>query len=105
MKNILGMIGLAKRAGKLSCGEMLALESIKKRKSRLIIIAEDTSDNTKKSLTDSCNFYKVPYVLFSTKEMLGEYTGGGIKSVVSVNDSNFAKSLKNKIELTYRKDW
>ena len=105
MEKALGMIGLAKRAGKLCGGEMLCMEAIKKRKSKLIIIASDTSDNSKKSITDSCRFYNIPYVIFSVKESLGQYTGGGIRSVISVNDGNFARTIKMKIDSAEGKDW
>lgn len=97
MEKILGMIGLAKRAGAVSCGEMLCSESIKKRKARLVIIAEDTSDNSKKSIINSCTYYKTPYIIFSTKELLGRYTGGSVRSVISINDNNFAKSINSRI--------
>ena len=99
MEKILGMIGLAKRAGKICAGGFLCEDAIKKRTSKLIIIAEDASEKSKKSITDSCKFYKIPYLEFSGKELLGKYCGGGERSVVSVNDKNFAEAIKAKIDL------
>lgn len=100
MDNILGFIGLAKRAGKVSAGEFICSKSIKDRSAKLIVIAQDASENTKKTLMDSCRHYRVEYLLFSDKDHLGQYTGGGSKAVISINDENFAKSLKEKIQGT-----
>ena len=50
----LGMLGLAKRAGKVQTGEDICSKAVKSGVSKLIIVACDASDNTKKSITDSC---------------------------------------------------
>jgi len=97
MEKVLGMIGLAKRAGKISAGGFLCEDAIKKRTAKLVIIASDASDKSKKSITDSCKYYKIPYVEFSDKDSLGKYCGGGERSVVSVNDKNFAEAIRTKI--------
>ena len=54
----LGMLGLAKRAGKVQTGEDICSKAVKSGVSKLIIVACDASDNTKKSITDSCKFYR-----------------------------------------------
>ena len=101
MDKIYGMIGLAKRAGKIVSGSNLCLDCIKKRRSFLIIISHDASDTTAKSLTDSCTYYGVRNVRFGTKGLLGKYTGGGERSVISVNDENFANVIYDKIRAAY----
>ena len=97
MEKLLGLIGLAKRAGKISAGEALCSEKIKSRDARLVIIAEDASDNTKKAVTNSCKYYNVPYVIFASKEQLGTFTGGGFKSAAAVCDRGFAKAICEKL--------
>lgn len=104
MEKVLGMIGLAKRAGALSTGTFGCEEAIKAKQSKLIIIAEDASDKSKKMFIDSCMYYKVPFIIFSDKLNLGKFTGGGEKIVISVNDANFAKALNEKIAAEQRKD-
>ena len=93
----LGMLGLAKRAGKVITGEDLCSKAVKKGASRLIIIACDASDNKKKSITDSCKFYNVRYIEAADKAELGRYTGADSRAVVSVNDDNFAKAILDKL--------
>ena len=93
MKKLFGMIGLAKRAGKLSTGAFVCDKMIKSRRARLVILASDASDNTKKSVTDSCKFYNIKLIELSDMVTLGHITGGGERAVVSVNDNNFAKAI------------
>ena len=56
----MGLIGLAKRAGKLSSGESACKEAIKTGKSYLIILAEDVGKNTE--------IGKIATLLKNTKE-------------------------------------
>ena len=98
MNKILGMLGLAKKAGKVVTGEFLCDKAIKSRQSHLIIISEDISENGKKAITDSCIYYGVPYIVSSSSKELGHITGGGKRVVVSVNDENFKNAILSKIE-------
>ena len=104
MEKILGFIGIAKRAGKVSVGTFVCESAIKSGVSRLIIIAEDASEKTKKSLKDACKFYEVPFFEFSDMGSLGRITGGGEKVVISVNDDGFAEAIQDKIDSYLRKD-
>ncbi len=97
-EKLLGLIGLAKRAGKVSSGEFICKQSIKSKKAKLVIIARDASSNTKKSIKNSCAFYKVKYIECATMQDLGKFTGGGERAVISINDENLAKAIKNAEE-------
>ena len=90
----LGMLGLAKRAGKVQTGEDICSKAVKSGVSKLIIVACDASDNTKKSITDSCKFYKTKFVEAGSK---AEFTGADSRAVVSVNDDNFAKAILDRL--------
>ncbi len=98
MDKVLGMLGLAKRAGKVQTGEFLCEKAIKGGQSHLIIIASDISVNGKKSICDACNYYDVTYIEYGTADQLGKITGGGERVVVSVNDENFKNAILSKIE-------
>lgn len=95
--NFLGMLGLAKRAGKVTTGGELCAAAVRNGQSKLIIAACDASENTKKSLRDSCGFYKVKFVEASDKASLGRFTGAESRAVVSVNDDNFAKAILDRL--------
>lgn len=104
MEKLLGMIGLAKRAGYVSVGGFACESAVKSRTSKLIILAADASHNTKKTIIDSCAYYNIPFLEFSDMKNLGKFTGGGEKAVISINDRNFADSIKKKFDGIQRKD-
>lgn len=94
MKKFFGMLGLAKKAGKVSTGAFICDKMIKSKKAKLVILACDASENTKKSISDSCKYYNIQLIKPEVQmEELGYATGGGDRAVVSVNDYNFAKAI------------
>lgn len=97
-EKILSMIGLAKRANKVSTGEFICKKVLKQKKARLAILAENASDNTKKSIINSCKFYNVEVIECSNMENLGKFTGGGARAVVTINDENFANEIMKYIK-------
>lgn len=98
MNKILGMIGLAKRAGKITSGEFLCEKAVKDGQSRLIIIASDISENAKKQILNACNYYRVEYIEYSSSAELGKAIGADSRMVVSVNDDSFKNAILSKIE-------
>ena len=98
MQKVMGLIGLAKKAGRISCGETACKEAIRMGKSYLIFLAEDTSDNTKKNILDSCKYYNVEHYFLGTKTELGHAVGNRYNAVISVNDEGFAKGILKHIQ-------
>lgn len=99
MDKALQMIGMAKRAGKVTTGEFLCERSIKSGESVLIIIASDISGSSRKSIVNSCQYYNVNYIEYADKAQLGQYTGGGERAVVSVNDRGFAAAVMDRVSV------
>ncbi len=97
INKIYGMLGLAKRAGKIISGESGCKDSIRFGSSHLVIIAEDTGANTKKSITDSCAYYGVPYYEIGTMQQNGHAVGNSFNAVLSVTDAGFAKAIEECI--------
>ena len=64
---VLSMLGMAAKAGKVESGEFSTERAVKKGRGRLVIVAEDASDNTKKMFTNMCKYYEVPFVVLGTK--------------------------------------
>lgn len=96
MDNILQLIGLAKRAGRLSAGIPQCEQMIKARRAQLVIIAADASENSKKSITDSCRYYGTEYMEYSDMTALGKSVGAEYRAVVSVNDKGLADAILKK---------
>ncbi len=99
---ILSMAGLARRAGKISSGGTLCTDAVRKGIAKLVILAADASENTKKSIRDSCLTRKIPVVEYADTESLGKCVGCGERAVISVNDKNFAEAILNIYNQSFR---
>ncbi|KPI53489.1 50S ribosomal protein L7ae [Clostridioides difficile] len=103
MKNnkekILSFLGLATRAGKIVSGDDSTLLDLKKGKVKLVLIAEDASNNTKKLFKDKSTFRNIPYLFFSTKEEIGVAIGKSPRAVIGIKDENFSKKIIELIEI------
>lgn len=97
MKNkILSLLGLATRSRNVVSGEFMTDKAVHEGKAKLVIVATDASDNTKKEFSDMCKYYKVPYYEFATKDELGHSMGKEMRASVAVIDDGFAKSIIGK---------
>lgn len=97
LNNATQLLGLAARARCISTGEQV-LTSVRSQKAKLVIIALNASDNTKKKLTDKCTFYKVPYVWCESSEVLSQAIGQNNRMAVAINDPGFADKLYNYLK-------
>lgn len=89
------LLGLCQKAGRLKSGEFQTESAVKDGSAWLVIIAEDSSDNTKKKFKDMCSFYEVECMELGTKETLAMAIGKELRSSLAVCDEGFANSLKN----------
>lgn len=98
----LAMVGLAQKAGKVVSGEFSTEKAVKTGKAFLVIVAGDSSENTKKMFSDMCTFYEVPCYFYSDKETLGHAIGKQFRASLAVLDEGFKntieKHLKNDLE-------
>ena len=97
VNKVFGMIGMARRAGKIKSGEFQTEAAIKDGSAALVIVAADASDNTKKKFRDSCRFYEVPYAEFGDKETLGHAIGMEFRASLAVTDAGFAKGIQKNM--------
>ncbi len=93
---IYGLLGLCTRAGKISFGTEAVLEKISKRKVKLLIIAEDTSEKSKKKILDIAQKNNVPYIIFGTIFDNSKAIGKVNKAIIAIEDKNFAEAIKSK---------
>lgn len=95
---VLGLLGLANKAGKCVSGEFSTEKSIQSQKAKLVILSADASENTKKKFQDKCNYYQVPFRCYGDKESLGHSMGKGMRTSLAVCDQGFAKALLNLLK-------
>ena len=95
---VLSLIGLATRARKTVSGEFSTEAEVKSGKARLVIIATDASDNTKKKFNNMCEFRKLPIYIYSDKNTLGHAMGKEFRASLAVVDTGFAKEIIKHLE-------
>lgn len=93
----INQISLAMKAGAILSGEFACQQAIKSRTAYLCIVAQDASNNTKKSFTNSCQFYDVKYIEYGTKESLGHAIGKEYRASIVVCDERLSVSILDKM--------
>lgn len=92
---LLSLLGMCRRAGRLSCGHDAAIGSVRSKSAKLCLLSSDSSQRLRKEIEREASFEgrDIPVkLMLSTMEEIGKATG--LKSaVVSVNDEGFAKTM------------
>ena len=97
-KNTLGVIGLAARARGIVIGTNQVLEVIRNKKAKLVLIASDVSENTRKTLTDKSAYYSVKIEQSDiTTEELGRAVGHSNTAAIAFTDANFVIAFKKSL--------
>ncbi len=102
-EKILGLLGLAARAGRLVCGAEKIVDAVRTGsiggRGNIIIIAADASARTKKNITLAAADGEVRCAeIGADMYTLGHRTGGkGAASAVAVIDRNMASALEKLI--------
>lgn len=91
---VYGLLGLAMKAGKIAFGTDCCLDLIEKRKVKLIIVAEDSSERTISNFQNKCKENHVNFYLFGKKDDLSKAIGKVNKTVVGVKDKNLAGAIQ-----------
>lgn len=86
-------LGLAYRARKLVIGTEMTIESIRKQKVFLVILAHDASELTKKKIIDKSHFYQVEVSQALSSRQLSDAIGKKGVKVVGITDRGFSQLL------------
>ena len=98
MNKVLGLLGLAKKAGQLEVGEEPTGAAARAKDARLLLIASDAADNSYRRLrhfadAGACLYAKLP----CTKDELGSALGRTACAMVAVTDVGFAEAVAKKL--------
>ena len=94
------MIGMANKAYKVVSGETAVRNSIRRNKTKLLIIAKDAASNTKKRFENSAYYYNVPYFNVFSKSEISIGIAGKYCSVIGIEDENFALQIQELLKNT-----
>ena len=93
MNDALGLLGLAKRANKIVYGDTL-WQSLKYKKVKLIILAQDASARTKKHILSKSVYYEVPYLSICDSIELSKAIGKINIKAIGIVDIGIANKLQ-----------
>ena len=93
----LGFIGILRRAGKITIGCDPVCDSVARGKTKLVLMAEDISENTKKAVLRRTEEYSPHiYIIKCSKSELSNAVGRQA-AVISVDDEKAALSAEKKL--------
>jgi ribosomal protein L7Ae-like RNA K-turn-binding protein len=88
-------IGIIKKSGNLIIGYNNCIFDIKKDKCKLLLLAEDASENTKKKFVNACENRNIPYIIVGSKDKIGMSIGKFPTSVLIIKDEGMAAAVLN----------
>ena len=86
------------KAGKIAFGADSVEESILKRKVKLVIFSEESSERTKSKFIKLCQNYNIPIIIDGNIDDLSKTIGKSNKAVIGIKDINFANSIQKKYD-------
>lgn len=92
-----GLLGLAARAGKIICGTDAVKEAILKKKVYIVILAEDSSLNTREKFLKLSNENKIKIFIHGNIDENSRAIGKKNKAVIGVKDKNFSEAIAGMI--------
>lgn len=95
----LGLIGLARRAGKLTAGQEACAEAAKEKQACLLLAAADVSERTYRNLARAAQQAEIPVLrLAFGMEEVSRACGRKKTGVLAVTDQGFASALLRELE-------
>lgn len=96
MNKILSLMGLCRRAGKLSAGHDMVMQSVRNEKAQAVILTSDASPRHRREL-EAADFKKPVIALDCDMNAAGAATGKR-SCIFSVEDSGFARQIQKIYE-------
>lgn len=90
---ILSLLGICRRAGRLVIGAQPTVDSIKAKKAKLIICANDFSQRSAKPVLEAAHSHNVRIITINRCKEELSIALGKLCGVVSVEDDGFAEKL------------
>ncbi|UFU01066.1 YlxQ family RNA-binding protein [Radiobacillus kanasensis] len=102
-KDYLNLLGLAYRAKKCTLGEESIIRDIQRNKAKLVLLASDIGQQTRKKITDKCTYYKIPWQVVDDRDTLSHALGKSSGRVaVAILDQGFANKLTSLLDESIR---
>ena len=96
-EKIMGLIGLSMKAGKVIFGTETVREAAKRKKIKLIIVAEDAADRTILNFKKIAEKQIILFITWGTEQELSKAIGKENKVIIGIKDKNLANAIIKRI--------
>ncbi len=96
-EKVYGLLGLTAKSGNIVFGADVCIEQIETKKVKLIIVASDASERTKKNIKFVCNKNNITIKIFGTIERLSKAIGKNNKAIIGIKNESLAKEISKII--------
>jgi len=90
---VLSLLGISYRGRKLISGQENVLRGCDSGKVFLVILAEDSSENTRKKIERLCSRKNIPFFSWCHSAKLGKAIGKDQRKVIGITDNGIAKEI------------
>lgn len=94
---IYGLLGICAKAGDIVSGTDVTIETVEKKKAKLVIVATDCSEKTIKNIKFISNKNDVPIYVFGNIEEISKSIGKSNRGVIAIKNENIAKEIVKRI--------
>ena len=96
-RKVISYLGFAKKSGNLMSGVNTCTFAMNKGRVRLMILAEDISENSEKKIMKEIRKHGVEYVKYGNSAELSRAVGSQGRSVFAVCEAGFSEAIKKEI--------
>lgn len=97
MNKCYGMLGIAAKAGKILSGTDSVLDGVKRKQVKLIIVAEDCSEKTKKEMRFISEKFHIPLIIFGNIDDNSHAIGKKNRAIIAITDVGIANKVQEDI--------
>lgn len=96
-ERVYGLLGLTTKSGNIVFGTEACIEKIEKRIAKLVIVASDASEKTKKNIKYICDKNNIPIKVFGTIDKISKCIGKNNKAVIGIKNESLANQISKII--------
>ncbi len=100
--NAINLLGLCRKAGKLSMGHDMCKVAVTSKKAHLCLVSSDSSQRVFDEFTSLCENAKIPIFRIEPTIDLIHHLIGYKAGIITVDDGGFAKSFMKHFKTEYR---
>jgi len=97
-REILNLLGIARKSGNISSGAEAVMDSLKKSRAKLLVMSDDITEKHKETMLKLCKKNSIIYLVFGSRDELGNAIGQGPRVALTVNNAGIAESVSGRIK-------